>query len=143
MQISIDQGLFEWPAAEPRLIGSECADCGVVAFPRQGTCPRCCGENVAPRKLGSRGTLWTWTTQEFPPKAPYAGPTAPGEFRPYLVGYVELPGEVIVESRLEADPSHPPAIGTPMQLVFRPLYTNERGEEVVTYAFAPVTEAAR
>ena len=72
MQRSIDTHLFEWPSRDPRLIGSECEDCGVVTFPRQTTCPSCCGSNVKQRRLGASGRLWTWTTQAFLPKPPYA-----------------------------------------------------------------------
>ena len=58
-------------------------------------------EHLLPR----RGRLWAWTTQDFPPPSPpYAGPTG-DDFVPFGVGYVELAGEVKVETRLtEADP---------------------------------------
>ena len=58
-------------------------------------------------ELAPRGTLWTWTIQGFPPKAPpYVGETDPARFEPFGVGYVELPGQLKVEARLtESDPS--------------------------------------
>jgi len=121
-------GLFTWPAAEPRLIGSRCLDCGVVTFPAQGSCPACPSVAVEERLLGRTGTLYTWTVQGFRPKPPYAGPE---EFEPYGVGYVELPGEVRVEARLTvADPGRL-RIGMPMELVVVPF-----GDRV-TYAFTP------
>src|SRR5438132_1606622 len=52
MQRSIDTQLFEWPSGDPHLIGSECRSCGVVSFPRQAGCPRCCGSDVGPRRSG-------------------------------------------------------------------------------------------
>ena len=60
---------------------------------------------MAEHLLARRGRLWAWTTQDFPPPSPpYAGPTGK-DFVPFGVGYVELPGEVKVETRLtEADP---------------------------------------
>ena len=60
---------------------------------------------MAEHLLARRGRLWAWTTQDFPPPSPpYAGPTG-DDFVPFGVGYVELPGEVKVETRLtEADP---------------------------------------
>lgn len=128
----IAEGLFTWPAGEPRLIASRCRDCGVVTFPAQGSCPACPSVDVEERLLGRTGTLYTWTVQGFRPKPPYAGPE---EFEPYGVGYVELPGEVRVEARLTvADPGRL-RIGMPMELVTVPF-----GDRV-TYAFAPADGA--
>jgi hypothetical protein len=54
------------------------------------------------------------------------------------VGYIELPGEVKVESRLtEADPQVL-RTGMEMQLVLVPFGKNEAGDDVVTFAFAPI-----
>ena len=125
----VAEGLFTWPADEPRLIGSRCQDCGVVTFPAQPSCPACTSVAVEERLLGRTGTLYTWTVQGFRPKAPYTGPEP---FEPYGVGYVELPGEVRVEGRLTvADPARL-RIGMPMELVVVPF-----GDRV-TFAFAPV-----
>lgn len=129
----VADGLFTWPADEPRLIGSACSDCGVATFPAQVSCPACTSVAVEERLLARTGTLWTWTVQGFRPKAPYAGPD---EFEPYGVGYVELPGEVRVEARLTvADPARL-GIGMRMELVIVPF-----GDKV-TFAFAPVNAAA-
>ena len=70
----------------------------------QDSCPRCASTAMEEALLARRGTLWAWTTQAFPPPPPYAGPTGE-DFVPFGVGYVELPGEVKVETRLtESDP---------------------------------------
>ena len=120
--------------AEPRLIGSRCSRCGTVSFPRQASCPRCTSVDVHEWRLATRGTLWTWTIQCFEPKPPYV---SDGAFEPYGVGYVELPGEVRVESRLtEADPARL-RIGMPMELTVLPVAGGK-----VTYAFGPVEEQA-
>jgi uncharacterized OB-fold protein len=124
----VADGLFTWPADQPRLIGSRCRECGVVTFPAQRSCPRCTSVDVEERLLGRTGTLYTWTVQGFRPKPPSAGPE---EFEPYGVGYVELPGEVLVETRLTvADPDRL-RIGMAVELVVVPF-----GDQV-TYAFAP------
>jgi uncharacterized OB-fold protein len=130
-------GLVAGTAEMPFLIGSECRRCGVVAFPRQSSCAACTSSDVTERRLGRRGTLWTWTIQCFEPKSPpYIGD--PGEFEPYGVGYVELPGEVRVEARLtEADPERL-RIGMPMELVLIPA---PGGNGAVTYAFTPVEDS--
>jgi uncharacterized OB-fold protein len=135
--VPVAEGLIAGTAAEPRLIGSHCERCGTVTFPRRGSCPRCTSEDVRERLLSPCGTLWTWTVQCFPPKSPpYA--VAPGEdFEPYAVGYVELPGEVRVETRLtEVDPGEL-EIGAPMQLTLIPA-PGDSG--TLTFAFRPVAE---
>ena len=77
--------------------------------------------------------------QGFPPKAPpYAGDVDPKTFKAFGVGYVELPGQLKIESRLtEADPEKL-KIGMEMEMVIVPLSTDANGNEVVTFAFAPV-----
>jgi uncharacterized OB-fold protein len=109
-------------------------------FPTQSGCPKCTGNETETVELARRGTLWTWTVQGFPPKAPpYAGPTD-SRFTPFGVGYVELPGEVKVETRLtEADPAKL-RIGMEMELVIVPLCQDESGNDVMTFAFQPVAD---
>jgi uncharacterized OB-fold protein len=108
-------------------------------FPTQSGCPKCTSAETEPVELSRRGTLWTWTVQGFPPKSPpYAGETDPAKFKPFGVGYVELPGEIKVEARLtEADPAKL-KIGMEMELVIVPLATDDDGNEIVTFAFQPV-----
>ncbi len=136
-QVPIAEGIFTWPAEQPQLLGSRCTDCGNHMFPTQSGCPRCTGDHTETVELGRRGTLWTWTVQGFPPKAPpYLGHTDE-RFEPFGVGYVELPGEVKVEARLtEADPAKL-AIGMEMELVIVPLTVDDDGTERVTFAFRP------
>ena len=138
-QTPIADHLFTWPSEQPQLIGSRCGDCGVVTFPAQASCPKCTSQSVTDALLPRRGTLWTFTTQEFLPKnPPYAGTESAEEFTPYGVGYVELPDHVMVESRLtESDPRRL-HIGMEMELVIAPFRVNDAGDEVMTFAFAPV-----
>lgn len=138
-QTPVTEGAFTWPSESPRLIGSRCNDCGNHMFPVQNGCPRCTGSSTEQVELGTRGTLWAWTVQGFPPKAPpYIGDDNPLTFKPYGVGYVELPGQCKVEARLtEADPAKL-KIGMEMELVFVPLTVDAEGNEVVTFAFKPV-----
>jgi uncharacterized protein len=119
------------------LAGSRCRSCATVTFPRRGSCPRCAGTDVEAHTLATAGTIWAFTEQLFAPKAPYAVQGA--DFRPYVVGYVELDGEVIVESRILAA-SESLRIGQPVTLVteaFTP------GGDVVTFAFTPAEESPR
>ena len=137
-RVPVAEGIFTWPADEPQLIGSRCADCGIITFPTQDSCPRCASTDMDSHLLPRRGWLWAWTTQEFPPPSPpYTGPTADA-FAPFGVGYVELDGDVKVETRItEADPEALD-IGMEMELVLLPFRTDDDGNEVVTFAFRPV-----
>lgn len=134
-QVAVAEGLFTRDSGEPRLIGGRCAACGQVGFPAGTACQRCGSTEVSETLLPGRGTLWTFTTQNFPPSSPpYDGP---GTFQPYAVGYVDLGGEVMVEARLtEPDPARL-TIGQQMRLVVEPYTTRADGAEVTTFAFAP------
>lgn len=139
-QVPVQQDVFTWPSDDPRLIGSRCHDCGNHTFPTQNGCPKCTGSDMEVVELENHGTLWTWTVQGFPPKAPpYKGDVDPKTFKPFGVGYVELPGQVKVEARLtEADPAKL-KVGMKMKMVLIPLYTDADGNTVMTFAFEPVT----
>ena len=131
----VGDGLFTWPSDDPQLIGSRCADCGVVNFPAQESCPACTGTNIDQHLLSRTGTLWTWTIQGFRPKSPpYEGPI---DFEPYPVGYVDLPGEVKVESLLVDVPPDELEIGMAMELAVVPFPSSVTDEPLVTFAFRP------
>ncbi|BBZ35067.1 Zn-ribbon domain-containing OB-fold protein [Mycolicibacterium confluentis] len=132
---SVDPGILEFVDGAPRLIGGRCGACGEVDFPVPQYCRACGAEDITATRLGDRGTLWSWTVQRFPPPSPPYVP-AGEDFEAYGVGYVELPGEVIVEARLtESDPGRL-RIGMPMQLTALDVPT-ETGTRAVTFAFTP------
>jgi len=137
-QRTVAEGLFEWPAEEPRVHASRCDACSFVTFPAQDACPSCGADTVTATLLSRRGTLWTWTRQRFQPKnPPYLGREPASEFVPYGVGFVELP-EGRIEARLAGDVDQHLHIGMPMELTVVPFTTDEDGTEVLTYAFRPV-----
>ncbi|MFC9502255.1 Zn-ribbon domain-containing OB-fold protein [Streptomyces sp. NPDC057002] len=81
------------------LRGSRCPRCEVAVYPPDPACPNC-GGPAAPVVLSGEGTLWTWTVQRHAPKSPPY--TAPDDgFRPFAVGYVELPEGVRVLAVLD------------------------------------------
>jgi uncharacterized OB-fold protein len=134
--------VFTWPADEPRLIGSRCAACGAVTFPAQPRCPRCSQPDMAQLELPRSGTLVSWTTQGFPPIVPYRGDATGKEFEPFGVGLVQLDDVVRVEARLtESDPEKLD-FGMPVELEIVPFYVNDEGDEILTFAFAPVADGA-
>lgn len=126
-----------WPEEHPQLIGSRCARCEATTFPVQAHCPRCSAGEMAQVLLPRRGTLIAWTTQGFPPGAPYKGPTGK-DFVPFGVGLVQLDDVVRVEGRLtENDPARL-EFGMQVELTMMPFAKDEQGEDLITFAFQPV-----
>jgi uncharacterized OB-fold protein len=136
-QVAFAPDVFTWPSDEPQLIGGRCTRCAAVAFPTPPSCARCGSTEVERHLLPRRGTLWTFTTQEFLPKEPYASAETMETFKPYGVGLVQLGEEVRVEGRLtESDPDKL-RIGREVELVVVPFRVDDDGTEVLTYAFEP------
>ncbi len=75
------------------------------------------------------------------PKSPYNSDETEETFRPYGVGYVEMPGGVRVESRLMENRAEELEIGMPMELVILPFRKDEEGNELMTFAFRRAEES--
>ncbi|AOF99303.1 MULTISPECIES: Zn-ribbon domain-containing OB-fold protein [Blastomonas] len=118
--------------AEPQLIGGRHRVSGEIVFPMpQGDA----AQHFDAVALSRTGTLWSWTSQDFRPKSPpYAGPEA---FTPFLIGYVELPGQVIVETRIEGAALADLKIGMAMEMVL-----TEFAPGRSTFAFKPAGAGA-
>ena len=131
----IADGVFT-PGAAPHLLGARHRLTGRIVFPSPQGPEATLYEPVA---LSPVGSLWSWTVQRFRPKSPpYAGPEA---FAPFALGYVELPGQVIVESRLTGMAFDAVRIGIRLRMTTIPCATDPDGTVVMTYAFAPDEEA--
>jgi uncharacterized OB-fold protein len=131
---SIDPHLFHIEPAM-RLMGGRERGSGRLAFPLPND-----PESFDPAEMPRYGYLWSFTVQRFTPKSPpYLGDPP---FAPFAIGYVELPGALIIESRLTDVDFGRLHIGMPMELTALPLYTDADGTQVVTYAFRP-QESAR
>lgn len=139
-QVPIAEGLFTWPSNDPRLLGSKCNNCGVVTFPAQNSCPACSGMDTETVELERRDKLWTFTLQCFlPNRPPYDGPETPETFKPFGVGYVELPDQTRVQTRLKTEDVNKLEVGMDMELVVEK-YIERDGKDVVSYFFTPVDE---
>ena len=82
--------LIEADAGSTTLFGGRHRETGKIVFPMPAGSEAAKYERVP---LKGEGTLWSFTVQRFRPKSPpYAGADDDRSFRPYALGYVELPG---------------------------------------------------
>lgn len=125
------------------LLGSQCRQCGEVYFPATGNCTACCGNDLQPCDIGSQGHLWSWTVQDFMPKAPFNSGESEDDFQPYGVGYVQMPSGVKVESRLTTTDPALLRIGMPMALRLVRYGQRADGQALHTFAFAPALAGDR
>lgn len=129
----VDETLFS--STDPVVLrGSSCQACGAHVFPALGSCPMCTGTQVQEVALPTTGTVWSWTTQRFEPKAPYRT----DGFTPFSIGYIDL-GPVIVEGWLIGRTEW--TIGDPVRLTLAHAWTQD-GESVSTYAFESAESAS-
>jgi len=137
IDLSDFQSLIAQESAGPRLIGGRHLETGRIVFP----CPE--GDRYEPIKLSSKGRLWSYTVQCFPPKSPpYKGVNNPAQFKPFFIGYVEIPGEVIVQTRLDVNDVKELEIGQDMHLVIIPFETPEGEPNEEIYSFRPTQQSA-
>ena len=64
-----------------KFLGLKCGDCGTYAFPPQGICKNCAGENLKVAEIKGDGTLRSFTVIRVAPE---------GMKPPYIVALVEL-----------------------------------------------------
>jgi uncharacterized OB-fold protein len=116
----------------PRLIGGRDRETGRIVFPMPVGGE---AERFEAVPLEREGRIWSWTVQRFAPKSPpYVGSEP---FEPFALAYVELPGEVIVESRLTGFDFAKLDCGLPVRLTTIPFGSASDGAIITTYAFEP------
>jgi len=136
------EGWFTTDEVDPHLLGTRCRACGTYHFPKESFfCrnPGCAGSELEVVPLSSRGLLWSFTDNRYPPPPPYV---AGDPFEPYAIAAVELEREKLVvlgqlvagigTDRLEA--------GMPMQLALEPLYEDDATQYLV-WKWRPCSEA--
>jgi len=117
-------------------LGSRRRSTGAVKFPAERPELFDGADDIEPLELSTEGTLFTFTTQEFAPPLPYKGKRAPDEFRPYVVGYVELAEGLLVESLIVGATASDLRIGQPLVSRTTTLETRD-GQSFLTFAFRP------
>ena len=137
-QVTAVDGLFEWLANEPRLIGSRCKTCGTVSFPKSPVCgnPECKSKsNVEKVFLSRRGKLISFTKVCYPPLPPYI---APVPFVPFAVGEVGFSEGVAILGQMTGCKYEDLKIGMEVETVIDKLYEEKDGTEVIGWKFRPV-----
>jgi uncharacterized OB-fold protein len=121
----------------PHLLGSKCPLCTTYVFPpRANNCPNpaCDGDALDSVPLSRRGTVWSYTENQYAPPPPYP---ASDPFEPFAVAAVELANEglivlgKVVDGTLAADLT----VGAEMEVTLIPHYTDDDGVERVVYAW--------
>lgn len=140
MTALIAEGLFRVDGERAVLFASRRRSSGAVKFPAER--PELFDgdpemqEDIESIELSTEGTLYTYTTQEFAPPLPYKGNRDPKAFQPYVVGFVELPEGVLVETLIVGANVAELRIGQSLVSTTTTLETAE-GESLVTFAFRP------
>ncbi len=109
---------------EPRLIGTRCASCKTVFFPKTtGLCrnPACTSRDLADEELSRTGTVWSYTDARYQPPPPYI-PADP--YEPFVIAAVELAEEkLVILGQLAAGfGTGDIKVGSGVELVVEPLY---------------------
>ncbi|GEP36074.1 hypothetical protein NSZ01_38420 [Nocardioides szechwanensis] len=134
------EGWFTTGAA-PALVGTRCATCTTVFFPKaDGFCrnPACDGETFEEVELSRRGRIWSYTDAQYQPPPPYIPAADP--YEPFALAAVELPeGLVVLGQVAKGYGVDDLKVGDEAELVVETLYTDETGERSI-WRWKPVTE---
>jgi uncharacterized OB-fold protein len=132
------EGWFTMPPEEPQLIGSRCQSCGHYFFPRAKTCrnPLCDkAKPLAEVKFSSKGKLFAYTVNHYPPPPPYH---QPDPFVPFAVVSIALPEGIKVGGQVPRDVDiNSLKVGMDMKVSREVLYKEEDGTEVICWMFRP------
>ena len=136
MAQAVAEGIFVEKGGKPTLIAGRRKADGGMRFPMPVGADAALYDAV---EITGDGRLWSYTMQRFRPKTPpYIGADDEKTFKPFALGYVEFPGQVIVEGRILVDDIAELKIGQPMRVAIETFATSSRGE-LSTYAFEPAT----
>jgi uncharacterized OB-fold protein len=137
--LAVAEGLFAGMEGDAHLIGSRCLGCGSYYFPQSLSCrnPRCEDKRLESIPLSRQGRLYSFTVQHYRPPALFRWE----HWAPYALGVIELPEGLRVMAMLAEIDLSALAIDMPMVLTLVPLYHNDEGHPVLTYAFKPEPSA--
>ena len=113
---------------DPALLGSRCATCATVFFPREEAfCrnPACDGDTFDEVELSRTGRVWSYTDARYQPPPPYIPASDP--YEPFALAAVELEAEgLVVLGQVAAGYGVDDlTVGAPVELVVETLYTDD------------------
>lgn len=120
----------------PCLLGSKCAACGTVVFPKMPVCPSCLRNGTMNEvEIGRTGRLYSHTIARIAPK---------GFKAPFFQAFVDLPEGPRIFALVGAECPVEPGVledGMEMRLVIEPLADTPENRNVLTYKY--VTEPSQ
>jgi uncharacterized OB-fold protein len=137
-KIPINEDLFTKqlePVEDARLAGSKCNDCSEVFLGKLLGCENCGSQNFESVILSNEGKLYTFTVLHAPLRGDYKGPRNP--FIPLGIGLIELPEGCRIMAPLTVNDPDLLKVNMPMRLIVDTLYTDEEGNEVLSFKFGP------
>src|ERR1700761_3970636 len=144
MTALITEGLFRVDGDRAVLFASRRRSSGAVKFPAER--PELFDgdsdiqADIEPIELSTEGTLYTCAPRRSPPPLPYKGNRDPKVFQPYVVGFVELPEGVLVETLIVGATADHIRIGQRLVSTTTALETAD-GQSLVTFAFRPAEDS--
>lgn len=133
--VPLREGMFEMPDdinGMPRLYGQRCTACGEI-FGTTGRlfCANCGDEALEQTLLGTRGTVFTFTTVRQPLNGSLIEP-------PYTIAQVRLPDGITVQTVLTDIDPQDVEIDMPVEICLKQLAEEEDGRPLVNFFFRPV-----
>ena len=125
-------GLFTIPASnadKPHLIGSKCTSCGKIEFPKRGICIECMrDDSIEDILLSRKGKIYAFTIMRWQKLAPK------GHETPYAFGFVDLPEDVRILTKIDADDLEKLKTGIEGELELVKI-DQEEGKEIFAFKF--------
>ncbi len=112
----------------PRLMGSECLECGHRLFPVAAVCPNCMSDQLKPLPLSREGKVYSFTVLRQAP---------PGFDSPSIISYVDLREGVRVFTHLDMLP-HQAKCDMVVHLKVVDPKIDKFGRKVLQFKFAPI-----
>lgn len=132
--VPIKEGMFRLPDSrdgKPVLVGSRCPKCKMYFFPKRAVCLNCYHVGLDAADLSSRGKILTFTI---------ARQTPPGSLieAPYVIGVVELPEVVAVETVIKDVEFDKVRVGMEVEICLVKMREDGEGNDVMSFMFKPV-----